>query len=138
MIYTDLFRQLREARGLSHETLAIKAGLHRNTVINVESGRPVKFRTIAKLMTAMGASRLDTKTMALMWVEAASGMDLTSDDKVQGAVSKHREPEEKALAELRDAAKKLRIGDIKVLTEAAKRKGTMLVLSMITDPRSLE
>lgn len=138
MIYTDLFRQLRESRGLSHEALAAKAKVHRNTVINVESGRPVKFRTIARLMAAMEATRIDTRTMALLWLEFASGLDLTSDGKVQDAVTKHREPEDKALAELRDAAKKLRVGEIRVLTEAAKRKGTMLVLSMITDPRSLE
>jgi len=47
MDYMQLFRSLREQRGLTLEQLAKLARLHRNTVVNIESGRPVKFKTIA-------------------------------------------------------------------------------------------
>ena len=74
MHYTQLFRQLRVARDLSHETLARRAGCHRNTVINVERGRPVKFSTLAGLMEKMGypAGSDELRTLALLWLEAVS------------------------------------------------------------------
>lgn len=76
MHYTQLFRSLREAKGLTLEGLAELADCHRNTVTNVESGRPVKFKTIAELMEKMGYSAKSTqlKTMALLWLEAVSGV----------------------------------------------------------------
>ena len=75
MHYTQLFRQLRETRHLSHEALARRARCHRNTVLNVESGRPVKFGTLAGLMGKMGyAPESDEmRTLALLWLEAVSG-----------------------------------------------------------------
>src|SRR5581483_6746854 len=57
MNYTRQFRQLREAKNLSREQLAALAGCHRNTVINIETGRPVKFSTIADLLQKMGHAR---------------------------------------------------------------------------------
>ena len=74
MHYTQLFRTLRESRGLSHEGLAKKAACHRNTVINVESGRPVKFKTVADLMAMMGYDRnsAELKSIALLWLESVS------------------------------------------------------------------
>jgi transcriptional regulator with XRE-family HTH domain len=74
MHYTQLFRQLRVARDLSHEALARRAACHRNTVINVERGRPVKFSTLARLMEKMGypAGSDELRTMALLWLEAVS------------------------------------------------------------------
>jgi len=76
MHYTQLFRRLREARGLTLEELARQARRHRNTVINVESGRPVKFKTIAELLEKMGhgPASPETKSMALLWLEAVSGI----------------------------------------------------------------
>jgi len=82
MNYTRHFRQLREAKNLSREQLAALAGCHRNTVINVETGRPVKFRTIAELLQKMGYSRESTETrgMALLWLEAVSGLKFSPAD----------------------------------------------------------
>ncbi|HTJ78327.1 MAG TPA: helix-turn-helix transcriptional regulator [Rariglobus sp.] len=76
MHYTQLFRSLREAKGLTLEGLAKLARCHRNTVINVESGRPVKFKTIADLMKKMGYTALsdELKSLALLWLEATSGI----------------------------------------------------------------
>jgi len=76
MHYTQLFRSLREAKGLTLEGLAELAGCHRNTVTNVESGRPVKFKTMADLMGKMGYTpeSSETKSIALLWLEAVSGI----------------------------------------------------------------
>jgi len=76
MHYTQLFRSLREAKGLTLEGLAELADCHRNTVTNVESGRPVKFKTIADLMEKMGyaAQSAEMKSLALLWLEAVSGI----------------------------------------------------------------
>ena len=76
MHYTQLFRSLREAKGLTIEGLAELADCHRNTVTNVESGRPVKFKTIADLMEKMdyAAQSPEMKSLALLWLEAVSGI----------------------------------------------------------------
>jgi DNA-binding XRE family transcriptional regulator len=76
MDYTRQFRHLRETKNLSREQLASLAGCHRNTVINIETGRPVKFGTIAELMVKMGYTKdsPETKGMALLWLEAVSGL----------------------------------------------------------------
>ncbi|MFA6962879.1 MAG: helix-turn-helix transcriptional regulator [Opitutaceae bacterium] len=76
MHYTQLFRSLREAKGLTIEGLAELAGCHRNTVTNVESGRPVKFKTIAELMEKMGYTdqSSEMKSLGLLWLESVSGI----------------------------------------------------------------
>ncbi len=76
MDYTQLFRNLREARGFTLEQLATAAQVHRNTVVNIESGRPVKFKTIALLMQQLGhaTDSSEMKSMALLWLEAVSGI----------------------------------------------------------------
>ena len=76
MHYTQLFRSLREAKGLTLEGLAELAHCHRNTVINVESGRPVKFKTIADLMEKMGYANPsdELRSVALLWLESVSGI----------------------------------------------------------------
>ena len=76
MHYTQLFRSLREAKGLTYEQVARLTRRHRNTVINVESGRPVKFDTIAELMLKMGYAKgsAEMKSVALLWLEAVSGI----------------------------------------------------------------
>jgi len=79
MHYTQLFRQLRVARKLSLEALAQRAGCHRNTVINVEQGRPVKIGTLARLMDRMeyAADSPEFHALALLWLEAASGISFS-------------------------------------------------------------
>lgn len=76
MDYTQLFRSFREARGFTLEQLASAAQVHRNTVVNIESGRPVKFKTIALLMQRMGhaTDSPEMKSMALLWLESVSGI----------------------------------------------------------------
>jgi transcriptional regulator with XRE-family HTH domain len=105
MHYTLLFRSLREAKGLTIEGLAEQAGCHRNTVTNVESGRPVKFKTIADLMEKMGytAQSTELKSVALLWLEAVSGIPFSqprTEAAAVKAVSGYRRS-------LRDAAREL-------------------------------
>ncbi|HWA87614.1 MAG TPA: helix-turn-helix transcriptional regulator [Opitutus sp.] len=82
MDYTQLFRQLREAKNISLEQLAGLARVHRNTVFNLESGRPVKFKTIARLMRKMGYadSSTEMKSLALLWLESVSGIPFSRTD----------------------------------------------------------
>jgi transcriptional regulator with XRE-family HTH domain len=79
MKYYHFFRILREAKKLSHEDVARLAGCHRNTVINAESRRPIKFKTIAHLMAKMGYAKdsEELMSMALLWIESASGIALS-------------------------------------------------------------
>ncbi|MDB6168438.1 MAG: transcriptional regulator, family [Verrucomicrobia bacterium] len=82
MHYTQLFRSFREAKGLTLEELSRLARRHRNTVVNVESGRPVKFKTIAGLMVKMGypASSVEMRSIALLWLESLSGLSFSRPD----------------------------------------------------------
>lgn len=105
MHYTQLFRGLREAKGLTLEGLADLAGCHRNTVTNVESGRPVKFKTIAELMGKMGYTEqsAEMKSLALLWLEAVSGIPFSQPRTTASAVktvSSYRRS-------LRDSARRL-------------------------------
>ncbi len=78
MQYTALFRRLREQKGLTHDALARLARCHRNTVLNVEAGRRVRLQTVAHLMAKMGyaSDSSEMATLALLWLEAVSGIDL--------------------------------------------------------------
>lgn len=78
MQYTAFFRRLREHKGLTHDALARLARCHRNTVLNVEAGRQVRFKTVAHLMAKMGyaSDSPEMATLALLWLEAVSGIDL--------------------------------------------------------------
>jgi transcriptional regulator with XRE-family HTH domain len=82
MEYTRQFRQLREAKHISREQLASLARCHRNTVINVETGRPVKFSTIAGLLVKMGYGKdsPEMRGMALLWLEGVSGLKFSAAD----------------------------------------------------------
>ncbi len=109
MNYTQLFRTLREAKGLTHDGLAREAGCHRNTVINVESGRPVKFKTIAELMQKMGhgSDSPELKTIALLWLESISGVNLTQEESTKEArdrIATFRASEKETAQLLSDAA----------------------------------
>lgn len=90
MHYAALFRRLREQKGLTHEALARLARCHRNTVINVETGRPVRFATLARLMTRMGyaTDSAEMSSLALLWLESVSGIDLADPGTLGGARQK--------------------------------------------------
>jgi len=108
MNYTQLFKNIRESKNLTHDALARLAGCHRNTVINVESGRQVKFRTIAELMSRMGYGlhSPETKSMALLWLEGVSGINLTHEQNISEAqerLAQYRASEKEAVELLGEA-----------------------------------
>jgi DNA-binding XRE family transcriptional regulator len=101
MTYTQLFRTLRESKGLTHDGLAKLVGCHRNTVLNVENGRPVKFKTIAALMQVMGhdTTSPETQSVALLWLESISGINLTNEQNAAAAyerIARYRATEKEA------------------------------------------
>jgi DNA-binding XRE family transcriptional regulator len=138
MNYTQLFRTLREAKGLTHDGLAKQAGCHRNTVINVESGRPVKFKTIAELMLKMGygADSSEMKSVALLWLESISNINLTHEESTAEArtrIATYRATEKEAAQLLADAvvAEHLGVEQIRTLIFAASRPEVINVLENI-------
>ncbi|MDF3059012.1 MAG: transcriptional regulator, family [Rariglobus sp.] len=132
MHYTQLFRSLREAKGLTLEGLAELAGCHRNTVTNVESGRPVKFKTIAELMEKMGytAQSAELKSIALLWLEAVSGIPFSqprTEAAALKAVSSYRKS-------LRDSARQL---ETEVINRSLAARQIDLLLYAVRHPEML-
>jgi hypothetical protein len=67
----------------------------------VESGRPVKFKTIAELMAKMGygGNSPEVKSIALLWLEAISGINFTQEESSHEAyerVAQYRASEKEA------------------------------------------
>jgi transcriptional regulator with XRE-family HTH domain len=138
MHYTQFFRTLRETKGLSHESLAKRASCHRNTVINVEGSRPVKFKTIAELMAVMGygSDSTELKSMALLWLESISGVNLTSDQSAADArhtIEHYRATEQQAAQALAETviAKHLTVDQINALIFATTSPEMLVVLQNI-------
>lgn len=140
MHYTQLFRTLRETKGLTHEGLARKAACHRNTVINVESGRPVKFKTIAELMSVMGygPDSAELKSIALLWLESISGVNLTSEQSTEEArrkIARYRATEQEASQLLAQTviAQHLSVDQIHALLFASGRPEVITILENIRE-----
>lgn len=140
MNYTQLFRTLRETKGLTHDSLARQAGCHRNTVINVESGRPVKFKTVVELMQKMGydVDSVETKSIALLWLESISGINLTNDRSTSEArkkIAKYRAAEQETAQMLADAVVDARLSSeqIRTLLFAARRTEVLSILENVRD-----
>lgn len=139
--YTQLFRKLRESRGLTLDQLAELARVHRNTVVNIESGRPVKFKTIARLMKKMGyaADSTELRSIALLWLESVSGIPFSRADAegtARQAIASYRAPLRQAARELEAAvtAASLSPKAIELLIFAAQ---TPEVLSILEQVRAL-
>jgi len=141
MHYTRLFRNLREAKGLTLEALARKARRHRNTVINVESGRPVKFKTIAELMVKMGyaAGSPEMKSVALLWLEAVSSIPFSQPETEAAArrtIAGYRAATRPAVRQLDEAIARAGLdpAQIDLLAFAVRHPG---VLAMLENLRRL-
>lgn len=138
MHYTQLFRNLREAKGLTLEALAKHARCHRNTVINVESGRPVKFKTISRLVQKMGygADSDDLKSIALLWLESVSGINFSREDVRRTAAEtlhRHETTVADAADQLREAAlaANLTAEQVDLLAFAARQPELIAILGHI-------
>ncbi|HYD85314.1 MAG TPA: helix-turn-helix transcriptional regulator [Opitutus sp.] len=138
MDYTQLFRTLREAKDLTLEELAALARVHRNTVVNIESGRPVKFKTIATLMRKMGypQSSPEMKSMALLWLESVSGISFSRPETASAAkknITAHRGAHRRAAEQLEEELTRSRLSaeQIELLVFAAQRREIMSILESI-------
>ena len=140
MHYTQLFRRLREQKGLNLETLARLARCHRNTVLNVEGGRPVKFKTIARLMSKMGyaSDSPEMASLALLWLEAISGVDLAEPAKlapVRQKLAVYDRPLAHAAQQLAATVRRAGLDDheIRLLEFAARRPEVLAVIASVRD-----
>lgn len=140
MQYTQLFRRLREQKGLSHEALAKLGRVHRNTVLNVESGRQVKFKTVAKLMAKMGyaSDSSEMASVALLWLESVSGVDL-ADPAILGPARKKLAAYDRSLGhaarQLLDAVRQARLDErrIRLLAYVVRRPELFAIIQSIRD-----
>lgn len=140
MHYTQLFRSLREARGLTLEGLAELADCHRNTVTNVESGRPVKFKTIADLMEKMGytAQSPEMKSLALLWLEAVSGIPFSlsrTENSALKTIERYRKSMREAARQLEAEAigRGLDVHQIDLLIFAIRHPEMLSILGNVRD-----
>ncbi len=138
MNYTQLFRKLREEKALTHEALARMARCHRNTVVNLENGRPVKFRTIAELMLVLGygSESVELRSMALLWLESISGIQLAREESNEDArrrISLYRASERDAAQLLTSTAlaKQLSVDQIRTLLFATGKPEVIALLELI-------
>ncbi|WP_438480949.1 helix-turn-helix domain-containing protein [Oleiharenicola lentus] len=137
MQHARLFRQLREQRGLTLDALATLARRHRNTIINLENGRPVKFPTIARLMEKMGhpANSPEMAHMALLWVESISGLDLSMPDKGDEApaLATYQRSTQKSVAGLTKAIRRAGLDEreIRLLEFAASRPAVLGIIDSV-------
>lgn len=140
MQYTQLFRRLREEKDLSHEALAKLARCHRNTVVNVERGRLVKFKTLARLMSKMGypSDSPEMASLALLWLESVSGLDLADPGSLGPARQKlavYQRTTRQAAQQLSAAVRQAGLTDkqIRLLIFAARRPEVLAILESVND-----
>lgn len=140
MQYTQLFRQLRERKGLSHEALAKLAHCHRNTVLNVESGRQVRFKTMAELMGKMGyaSDSPEMASLALLWLESVTGIDLADPSSLSATrkkVASYSRASRQAANDLLDTVRtaKLNDRDLRLLAFAAENRGVLSIIEEIQE-----
>lgn len=140
MQYAQLFRRLREQKGLSHEALAKLARCHRNTVLNVEGGRNVKFKTIASLMGKMGypSDSPEMASLALLWLEVVSGLDLADPSTLGHARQKlaaYERTAGQAAQHLADVIRRTRLTErqIRLLIFAAQRPEMLAIIESVQD-----
>jgi transcriptional regulator with XRE-family HTH domain len=140
MDYTQLFRSLRESKSLTLDQLARLARVHRNTVVNIESGRPVKFKTIAALMQKMGfsASSAEMKSIGLLWLESVSGIPFSRAEPEATAkkmIATYRSASRQAARQLEEtiAAANLTAEQIQLLVFAAQHPEVVSIIESIRD-----
>lgn len=140
MHYTLFFRQLREQKGMTHDTLARLARCHRNTVVNVEAGRPVRFDTLARLATKMGyaSDSPEIASLALLWLEAVSGLDLADPatlGQTRQKIATYNRSTSRAAAKLEETVRRAGLPetDIRLLTRAAGSPELLSILRSICD-----
>jgi len=140
MHYTQLFRSLRESKGLTLDELARLSRCHRNTIVNVESGRPVKLKTVAHLMQKMGypAGSTEMRSIALLWLEAVSGLPFSHQETERAArkaIASYRSGARQAAKRLEETISQagLTQEQISLLIFAARHPEMLEILGSIRD-----
>jgi hypothetical protein len=140
MHYTQLFRKCREDKKLTVDELARISRKHRNTIFNVEAGRPIRFETIRDVMLKMGYSSTsqEMRSMGLLWLEDVSGIPF-SQPKVEAnalkAIATYGSSSRHAARRLHDAVNRsaLPSDKIELLTYAASEPKAMEILKLARD-----
>ena len=74
------FRRMREAHGLSQNEVSRRVdGVSRTTIVQMESGRPVKLDTLRLLATAAKATRQEWLALVIAWVKDSLGEELAQE-----------------------------------------------------------
>jgi transcriptional regulator with XRE-family HTH domain len=140
MHYAQFFRKLREQKGLSHEALARLARCHRNTILNVEGGRQVKFKTIAELMGKMGyaTNSPEMASLALLWLESVSGLDLADPARlgpVRQRIATYSRSTNQAAHHLLETVRRAKLGEreIRLLAFVAQHPEMLAIMESIQD-----
>lgn len=140
MDYMQMFRSLREGKSLTLEQLASSADVHRNTVVNIESGRPVKFKTIALLMERMGYNpgSPELQSMALLWLESVSGIPFSRTETGTAAketIETFRTPARHAAHQLSDAVIDASLDPVQIelLMFAARHPEVIAIIESVRD-----
>ncbi|MDB6093279.1 MAG: transcriptional regulator, family [Verrucomicrobia bacterium] len=140
MHYTQLFRSLREAKGLTLEELSRQARRHRNTVVNVESGRPVKFKTIEELMLKMGyaPNSSEMRSIALLWLEAISGLPFSraeTENSARKSIATYRSTARQAAKRLEETISRagLTVEQIGLLAFAVQHPEALSILDKVRE-----
>ncbi len=140
MHYAQLFRKLREQKGLSHDALAKLARRHRNTVVNVEGGRRVKFATMAALMAKMGypSNSPEMASLALLWLESVSGLELADPAKLNQAQQKlagYGKSTGLAIQQLAETTRRNRLTErqVRLLIFAAEHPEVLAIVESVQD-----
>ena len=99
MDYTLLFRKLREEKGLTLDALARLSRCHRNTIVNVESGRRVRLKTLIQLVQKMGypSDSDEMRSVLLLYFESITEIPFSR--------AKTRQAAQKAIANYRSGVK---------------------------------
>ncbi len=108
--------------------------------MNVESGRKVRFETIARLVTKMGYApdSPEMASLALLWLESVSGIDLADPASLGAArqkIAAYSRSTQRAAAALAGTVRRAGLdeGEIRLLGFAASRPEILSILRAICD-----
>ncbi|MBS0663083.1 MAG: helix-turn-helix transcriptional regulator [Verrucomicrobia bacterium] len=140
MQYTQLFRKLREEKGLTLDALARLSRCHRNTIVNLESGRRVRLKTLIQLMQRMGFSN-DSPEMGsvmMLYFESITNIPF-SQSKTQAAarraIGTYRSGARQAAQQLQLVIQQSGLSQeqIELLLFAARHRNMLTILGLIRD-----
>ncbi len=138
MDYTLLFRKLRDEKGLTLDALARLSRCHRNTIVNVESGRRVRLKTLIQLVQKMGypPDSDEMRSVLLLYFERITEIPFSqpkTKQATQKAIANYRSGVKQAAQQLHDAVleEELPEDQIRLLSFAVRTRRMIEVLSIV-------